>query len=187
MRADERVDTDALSDADTAEELATTLEEGTALEPTLVRVDTDAILETVDADATLEIVDTDALAEDKRVETELATLETSESEVSKELLGSWASAESARRRAHKAESLVLSRRAMASTAFSAAMASSVCGENSGHRWIYRTCEWPWLDDAGRPKPWSLGRGVPWGSLGSLAVHHACRRYSSNQVTDHVVT
>ena len=106
VTVDERVDTDTDSDAllsgtDATEELADTLELEAAL-------DTTVALETVDTDATLESVDkepdtdADALPDEKTVE--------------RELLDVWASAERARRRAHKAESLVLRRRAMSGRA-----------------------------------------------------------------------
>ena len=104
VTADERVDTDADTDAllsgrDVTEELAGTLELGAALDTTLETVDTDATLDSVDTEPD---TDADALSDEKTVE--------------RALLDVWASAERARRRAHKAESLVLRRRAMSGRA-----------------------------------------------------------------------
>ena len=104
VTADERVDTDADTDAllsgrDVTEGLAGTLELGAALDTTLETVDTDATLDSVDTEPD---TDADALSDEKTVE--------------RALLDVWASAERARRRAHKAESLVLRRRAMSERA-----------------------------------------------------------------------
>ncbi len=113
VTADDRVDTDALTLSDATEETVESALD-TALETVL-----GAALDAASLDKTLDTVDTDALAVEATLESdsEVRTLEASENEeASWELLGAWASLLTARRRrAHRAESLVL-RRAMASTA-----------------------------------------------------------------------